>query len=199
MLLAIVSLTDALPYGKWQPDTPVRDEAWRMDGYLKHIPDPEDEEAFCEFVEQNPPPSACSLYFIEISGEEGSRLVYIGSVYRMSAHDRLKAHEVNARLIDALQKSPGSRVMIRYGDIYSDYTGSALPPDPEPLWTFPDDEQERIIRDVEAALIFKLKPDFNTRNKTSYRGYPIRVELRQAPWPGFPTGISFTLGSEQKG
>jgi hypothetical protein len=186
-----------VPYEKSQPDTPVRDEPWQTNNWLKGIPNPEDEDAFSQFVEQHPPPHACSLYFIEISGEEGSRLVYIGSVYRMSARDRLKAHQVNAKLVNALHKSPGSRVMIRYGDIYADYTGGALPPDPEPLWTFPDDEQERIIREVEAALIFKLKPDFNTRNKASYRGYPIRVELRQAPWPGPPAGLRFTLNVGQ--
>jgi len=164
-----------------------------MDSYLADIPNPEDEDAFSQFIRENPPPSACCLYFIEISNGGPPHLVYIGSVFRQSAHDRLKAHEVNAKLVEALQGSPGSRVTIRYGDIYADYTGGILPPDPEPLWTFPEDEQERIIRDVEAASIFKLKPDFNTRNKASYWGYPIRVELRKAPWPGILTGFSFTL------
>lgn len=194
MLLAIVTISNALSssYDEWQPETPLRDISWRMNCYLANIPNPEDEDVFSQFIRENPPPSARCLYFIEIFDGEIPHLVYIESTFRQSAHDRLKPHEVNAKLVKTLQESPGTHIFIRYGDIQADYTQGTLPPDPEPLWTFPEDEQERIIRDVEAALIFKLKPDFNMRNKASYRGYPIRVELVGAPWPGIPTRFSFT-------
>jgi hypothetical protein len=193
MLLSIVTISDALPYSKWQPDTPLREHTWRLDNYLASIPNSEDEDAFSQFVRENPPPSACCLYFIEISNGGLPHLVYIGSVFQQSAHDRLKIHKVNAKLVEVLQESPSRLVTIRYCNIYADYIGGILPPDPEPLWTFPEDEQERVIRDVEAALIFKLKPDFNIRNKASYQGHPVRVRLREAPWPGIPTEFSFTL------
>jgi len=193
MLLAIVQLSGTLPYGKLPPDTPFRDIIGQMYNWLDRSPEIDDEDAFHEFARENPPPSACCLYFIEICRGGFPHLVYIGSVFRQSGHDRFRRHEVNARLVEALQESPGSHVTIRYGNIHADYTRGPLPPDPDPLETFPKDDQEEILRDVEAALIFKLKPRFNRRNRFSYRGSPIRVELQDIPWPGVPNPLSFTL------
>lgn len=198
MLTVVVTVSSALPYGGQAPSAPLQEHMWLFDNWLglEGRPSPEDEEAWAKFVEENPPPTACCLYFIEISGSGFPRLVYIGSTFRQWAHKRLVAHHVNAGLVKLLQASPGSHhVAIRYSDIEQfDYgplrlfpedqpeKSITLPPDLEPLWTLPDDEQESIIRDTEAALIFKLKPALNKRNKSSYRGQPIRVILWDAPW-----------------
>jgi hypothetical protein len=210
MLMVTVTISGALNYNKYSPDTSLRDHPYLLDDWLAGTPAPEDEDAWAQFIRENPPPSACCLYFIEISDGGAPHLVYIGSTFRQSARERLRTHHVNAKLIDVLHKVPGSRVTVRYGDIETADYGPVrffpegepeksiiLPPDPEPLWAFPEDEQEAIIRDVEAALIFKLQPEFNTRNKNSYRGQPIRVVLRGAPWAHILTESSFTLNSER--
>ena len=211
MLIVTVTMSDAIAYDKWRPDTSLRDHPYLLQDWLAGTTNPDDEDAWSQFVENNPPPDACCLYFIEISIKgQLPHLLYIGSVFRQSAHDRLKTHHVNAKLVYFLQKFQSIPIAIRYGDIeaadydlYQNFTEGKpeknviLPPDPEPLWTFPEDEQENVIRDVEAALIFKLKPEFNKRNKNSYRGYPIHIVLQNAPWTDISTERSFSLKSER--
>jgi len=211
VLTVTITISNALPYGEQAPTTSLEKHPQLFDDWLATTPTgDDDEEVWSKFVQEDPPPSACCLYFIEISKEGPPHLVYIGSVFRQSAHKRLGTHHMNAKLVNMLQKSPGSSVIVRYGDIETfDYgpvrlfsedepeKSIILPPDPDPLWTLPEDEQENIIRDVEAALIFKLKPEFNTRNKNSYRGQPIRVVLWNAPWTG-ATKFLFTLDPRGK-
>lgn len=207
MLTVTVTISDAIAYVKCRPNASLRDHPYLLNDWLGGSPNSENEDAWSQFIQNNPPPTACCLYFIEISIEgQLHHLLYIGSIFQQSAHDRLKTHHVNAKLVNILQKYPDSSITIRYGDIVSaDYgpyrifpegepeNSKILPAAPEPLWTFPEDEQDNIIRDVEAALIFKLKPEFNTRNKNSYKGQPIRVLLENSPWPDNPKELSFSL------
>jgi hypothetical protein len=210
VLTVTVTVSKPLPYCERSPTTSPQEHPWLFDEWLADTPNPEDGEAWSRFVQEHPPPSACCLYFIEVWRGGFPRLVYIGSVFRQSARRRLGTHHVNAKLVAELQKSSGSRVTVRYGDIERFDFGPVrvllegkpeksivLPPDPEPLWTLPEDEQDKVIRDTEAALIYKLKPEFNTRNKSSYRGQPIRVILWDVPWVG-STKFSFTLNPEKR-
>jgi hypothetical protein len=214
MLLAIVTIGDAFPYrpfdGGGLPDTALRDEPHLIEEWLARAPRPYNEDAWLRFSQEHPAPSACCLYFVELAHAGSATLVYIGSIFRQSARKRLRTYHLNAGLVAALQQNPSNRVNVRYGDIQADYYAMSaspkgkvgepctLQPDPEPLWAFPEDDQEQIIRDVEAALIFHFKPTFNTRNKRSYQGQPIHIVLSAVPWTQTSAQRSFALNPSKE-
>jgi hypothetical protein len=134
-------------------------------------------------------PEAACLYFIEsVSGPTTIPILeYVGQTYDQPASRRLARHSKMNEVLADLVGYPGANVFVRFGFIATDYWSnddrSPVPaPDHEGFEFFPEEEQRRILSDVEAALIFHLQPRRNERLRRAYRRYPIRLRLDANPW-----------------
>jgi len=86
------------------------------------------------------------------------RILYIGMTYYQYLSDRLRSHHKFWVIIED-QYGKGE-VVVRFGNII-------LPPQRR--------ISEKLVRDVEAALIQKVKPEYNQMGTFAYRGRELKI------------------------
>jgi hypothetical protein len=207
-----IELSNRYAFLEQAPNTPLLDHVREFEKWANSTTLTPLDDMWRHFVSHNPPPTTCCLYFLDLGSLVGSDLLYVGRTTRQSAKDRLKSHHIAGKLIPLLGQSPGSDVGVRYGSIADVHFGPVvleprtageaplvLPPDPEPLWTWPDAEQEAIVKAVEDALIYKLQPELNKQGKQSYSGPAVHVRFPgPLPWTGKEHLASFELASSSR-
>ncbi len=89
------------------------------------------------------------------------KVKYIGMTYKQSLSERLKDHHKLPKVLNRLIRF--GRITVRFGQIIPD-SGKRV--------------TEKLVRDVESALIYHEQPDCNEVSKKGYHGRPLVIYNR---------------------
>jgi len=116
-------------------------------------------------------PYGSPLYIWEIHRRNTNRILYIGQTMLQKIQDRFEGHSNIIKLLAKYVNDPKSnifyRLCSRFDLIYQKSGGWER----RAIEHLPLDQARKVVNDVEAWLIFKYKPEYNTRYVNKEKKY----------------------------
>lgn len=116
-------------------------------------------------------PYGTPIYVWELGAGSGAEVLYIGMTAKMTPQKRFRSHSAVIKLLADHVNVQGASVYFRLCsrfDLAYECSGMLHR---RPIEHFPPDEAAAIVRDVEAYLINRLKPRYNTQYTSNERAY----------------------------
>jgi len=116
-------------------------------------------------------PYGAPLYLWELNRSGTTEVLYVGKTTKMSPQRRFESHAAVVKLLADHVNILGASVYFRLCsrlDLEYDFLGNARR---HALEHFPPDQAGIIVSDVEAYLIYRLKPRYNTHWVSSEKTY----------------------------
>jgi len=127
-------------------------------------------------------PYSAPIYLWELQRKKATEVLYIGQTVLQKVQKRFEVHSSITRLLSQYVNDPLSYVYYRLCsklDVVFAKDGNRIL---SAIEHFPLNQAKRIIDDIEAYLIYKHKPRFNSQYKNRKKKYwkPFSVMYRQA-------------------
>ena len=128
-------------------------------------------------------PYGSLLYIWEMHKSNNLRILYIGQTMAQKIQKRFERHSKLVRLLARCVNDPKiklfyrlcSRVDLVYNDKNCTHSRSAI----EHL---PLEQAKKVVSDIEAMLIYKYKPEYNTHYKNKEKKYWKKFNIENIKW-----------------
>jgi hypothetical protein len=124
-------------------------------------------------------PYGAPLYLWEVATDKGSQVVYVGQTMKLTAQKRFEQHASVMKILADHVNTNGAYVYFRLCsrlDLIYQTGGQTLC---RAIEHFPSAQACAVVDDLEAYIIFQIKPQYNTHYKNQAKAYQTLFTIAQ--------------------